>query len=225
MASEGVVDSMLAALNKCRPGMSKHDFAEILRREEVSRGLAFDYCLLASGASHNRAPSDVKLKVGDVMSVDSGGNYQGYIGDLARMAIIGEPDSELEDLLAFVEEVQQVARRPVRPGTRGGEIYAVAEPILKKSPQSPHTHFMAHGMGLISHEAPRLSSNNPVPYPGYDENLPLEAGMVISIETTMSHPTRGYIKLEDTVVVTPNGSRGLGDGGRGWNRVALYQDR
>ena len=73
-------------------------------------------------------------------------------------------------------------------------------------------------MGLISHEAPRLTGRGPVPYPAYDADLPLETGMVISIETTILHPRRGYIKLEDTVAVTETGSEGFGDGGRGWNR-------
>jgi Xaa-Pro aminopeptidase len=73
-------------------------------------------------------------------------------------------------------------------------------------------------MGIISHEAPRLTGTGFVPYPGYDEDRPLEAGMVLSIETTMLHPTRGYIKLEDTVAVTGTGWTGFGDGGRGWNR-------
>jgi Xaa-Pro aminopeptidase len=58
-----------------------------------------------------------------------------------------------------------------------------------------------------------------VPYPAYDETRPLEADMVISIETTMAHPKRGFVKLEDTVVVTQNGCVGLGDVGRGWNRA------
>ena len=78
-----------------------------------------------------------------------------------------------------------------------------------------------HQSGLItgkSHEAPRLTGTGFVPYPGYDEDRPLRAGMVISIETTMLHPTRGYIKLEDTVAVTETGWTGFGDGGRGWNR-------
>jgi hypothetical protein len=39
---------------------------------------------------------------GDILSLDSGGNYKGYIGDLCRMAIQGEPDGELEDLLGEV---------------------------------------------------------------------------------------------------------------------------
>ncbi len=79
---------------------------------------------------------------------------------------------------------------------------------------------MAHGMGIISHEAPRLTGKGAVPYPGYDEDRPLQAGMVLSIETTMLHPKRGFVKLEDTVAVTEEGCVGFGDAGRGWNRGA-----
>lgn len=220
-ASERVVESMLASLRLCRPGMTKRDFVEILRREEVSRGLAFDYCLVTAGASHNRSPSDVRFKSGDVMSVDSGGSYHGYIGDLARMGIIGEPDAELIELLDSIETVQQDSRRVVRPGATGADIYAAAGLAMKQMPFRASSHFMAHGMGLVSHEAPRLSSRNPVPYPGEDEFRPLEPGMVISIETTMAHPSRGYIKLEDTILVTGDGHESLGDGGRGWNRAGI----
>jgi Xaa-Pro aminopeptidase len=42
--------------------------------------------------------------------------------------------------------------------------------------------------------------------------------MVLSVETTMHHPRRGFIKLEDTVAVTAAGCEMFGDGGRGWNR-------
>jgi Xaa-Pro aminopeptidase len=53
-----------------------------------------------------------------------------------------------------------------------------------------------------------------------DAERPLESGMVISIETTMLHPKRGFIKLEDTVVVTETGCDGFGDSGRNWNRAS-----
>jgi Xaa-Pro aminopeptidase len=42
--------------------------------------------------------------------------------------------------------------------------------------------------------------------------------MVVSVETTLAHPRRGFIKLEDTVVVTDSGFEIFGEGGRGWNR-------
>jgi Xaa-Pro aminopeptidase len=72
-------------------------------------------------------------------------------------------------------------------------------------------------MGLVSHEAPRLTASGPVPYDAPDAGLPLQQGMVISVETTMKHPRRGFIKLEDTIAVTGNGHEMFGGAGRGWN--------
>ena len=217
-ASEKVIDSMMAVIAAHGPGSTKAEIAEALRREEVNRGLTFEYCLIAAGTSHNRAPSEQRWEKGDVLSVDSGGNYHGYIGDLARMAILGEPDAELEDLLGEIETIQRAAFKPIKAGVMGGEIYAAGEALVAKSKQHNNLEFLAHGMGLVSHEAPRLTASGPVPYDDYDAHRPLEAGMVISVETTMQHPKRGFIKLEDTVVVTDKGFDIYGEGGRGWNR-------
>ena len=93
LASDLVIDSMLAVFASHGVGSTKAEMAEALRREETARGLTFDYCLIAAGSSLNRAPSEQRWEKGDVLSVDSGGNYQGYIGDLARMGVAGEPDS------------------------------------------------------------------------------------------------------------------------------------
>jgi len=97
---------MLAVFDGCAPGQTKNELVDRLRREEVGRGLTFEYCLITAGTSLNRAPSNQRLEAGDVLSLDSGGNYKGYIGDLCRMAILGEPDAELFDLLGAIEEIQ-----------------------------------------------------------------------------------------------------------------------
>jgi Xaa-Pro aminopeptidase len=218
IASECVIESMLAVIANHGPGATKRELTEALRREETNRGLTFDYCLITAGSSLNRAPSEQKWGKGDVLSLDSGGNYHGYIGDLCRMAIHGEPDAELEDLLAEIESIQRASMKPIKPGARGSVVYAAAEPLVHKSKHHNHMHFLAHGMGLVSHEAPRLTATGPVPYDAYDADRPLERGMVVSVETTLQHPQRGFIKLEDTVVVTDSGFEIYGEGGRGWNR-------
>jgi Xaa-Pro aminopeptidase len=218
IASEGVIDSMLTVIANHGPGATKRELTEALRREETSRGLTFDYCLITAGSSLNRAPSEQKWQKGDILSLDSGGNYRGYIGDLCRMAIQGEPDSEFADLLAEIEAIQRAAMKPIKHGAEGNVIYAAAQPLVQKSKHHNHMHFLAHGMGLVSHEAPRLTATGPVPYDAYDASRPLEKGMVISVETTLQHPQRGFIKLEDTVAVTGNGFDIYGEGGRGWNR-------
>jgi Xaa-Pro aminopeptidase len=218
IATNSVMDSMLAVIANHGPGTTKNQLVDALRREEVSRGLIFEYCLITAGTSFNRAPSDQRWEQGDILSLDSGGNYHGYIGDVCRMAVLGYPDAELEDLLAEIESVQRAAMKVMRPGVLGGEIYTAAEALVKKSKHAGHMHFLAHGMGLVSHEAPRLTTTGPVPYSAEDADRPLESGMVVSVETTLHHPRRGFIKLEDTVVVTPSGYEVYGDYGRGWNR-------
>ena len=217
-SSEKVIDAMLATIAQHGPGSTKAEITETLRREEVNRGLTFEYCLIAAGNSHNRAPSPQRWEKGDVLSVDSGANYHGYIGDLARMAVLGEPDSELEDLLGEIETIQRAAFKPIKAGAMGGEIYAAGEALVAKSKQHNNMEFLAHGMGLVSHEAPHLTNDGPVPYTDEDARRPLESGTVISVETTLKHPSRGFIKLEDTVVATANGHEVYAEGGRGWNR-------
>jgi Xaa-Pro aminopeptidase len=209
---------MLAVIGAHGPGSSKRQLFEALRREEVNRGMTFEYCLLTAGTSLNRAPSEQRWEKGDIISLDSGGNYHGYIGDLCRMAIQGEPDAELEDLLAEIETIQRKAMAPIKAGAMGSVIYEAATPLVRQSKNHNHLHFLAHGMGLVSHEAPRLAPRGSMAYDPYDADHPLEAGMVISVETTLHHPRRGFIKLEDTVAVTEAGFDIYGEGARGWNR-------
>jgi Xaa-Pro aminopeptidase len=218
-ASEAVIEAMQATIAKTAPGHTKDEVVETLRREETLRGLTFEYCLITCGTSFNRAPSDQKWGKGEIMSLDSGGNYHGYIGDVCRMAIQGEPDAELEDLLAEIETIQRAGMKAMKPGALGGGIYAAAERLVQKSKHHNNMEFLAHGMGMVSHEAPRLTDSGPVPYPADDAGRPLEAGMVVSVETTLKHPSRGFIKLEDTAVVTPTGHEIYGEGARGWNRA------
>ena len=220
-ASELVVSAMLAAFSSHSPGAPKSELIRSLRREEIQRGLNFDYCLSTTGSDVNRAPSDRPWLAGEIASLDSGGNLGGYIGDLCRMGILGRPDAELEDLLAEIDAIQLAARKPIRAGAIGGSIFEEAERQLAISPNRADIDFMAHGMGLVSHEAPRLTGKGGVPYPGDDAAKPLEAGMVISIETTLVHPTRGFVKLEDTVAVTDSGWEAYGDTGRGWNTAGI----
>ncbi|WP_245572750.1 M24 family metallopeptidase [Lichenihabitans psoromatis] len=218
-ASTKVVEAMLAVIGQHGKGATKANIAEALRYEETVRGVTFDYCLITMGQSFNRAPSGQAWREGEVLSLDSGGNIGGYIGDLCRMAILGEPDAELEDLLAEINAIQMAARGPVLAGARGGDVFAAPEAMLARSPHRERLDFVAHGMGIVSHEAPWLTGRSAVPYEAYHANRPLEAGMVLSIETTLLHPRRGFIKLEDTVAVTETGWTAFGDAGRGWNSV------
>ncbi len=217
-ASERITDAMQATIAGSGEGDTKTRIIDRLRREEGARGLNFEYCLLTLGSSHNRAASDQAWAQGEVLSIDSGGNLNGYIGDICRMGILGEPDGELEDLLGEIDTVQHAAFSKVKAGALGQEVVDSAQATLRDQPNANSTDFFVHGMGLISHEAPFLMTNHPVAYEGVDAERPLQVGMVLSVETTMLHSSRGFIKLEDTVTVTETGYEMFGTEGRGWNR-------
>jgi len=217
-ASEKITASMQATIAASGLGSTKHEIIERLRQEETKRGLQFDYCLLTLGSSHNRAGSDQSWAKGEVMSIDSGGNLQGYIGDICRMGVLGEPDAQLVDLLGEIEEIQQAAFVEIEAGATGAQVIAAGQAALARQPNRQYTDFFGHGMGLVSHEAPFLLTNHPVAYEGRDADKPLKTGMVLSIETHMQHPERGFIKLEDTLTVTDTGYEMFGTEGRGWNQ-------
>lgn len=217
-ASDRIEQSMLETFAFVRPGQTKSQVAETLRQREVAHGLIFEYCLITAGRSLNRAPSAEVIRDGDILSLDSGGNLGGYIGDICRMGVLGEPSAELVDALAEIEAFQQAARTPIAAGRPGAEIFAAVADLVS-APREGSLSFVAHGMGLVSHEAPRLMADGPIPYPAPHRDRPLAAGMVLSIETTWQHPRLGFLKLEDTVAVTETGWEAFGDGHRGWNRA------
>jgi Xaa-Pro aminopeptidase len=219
-ASDAIVDAMVATVRRARPGVTTRELAQRLADEESARGLHFDYCLAAVAPSTNRTPSSSVWDTGLALSLDSGGSTRGYIGDLARMAIIGDPTTLQVELLREVDAVQQAARRLIRAGVLGSEIVSSGENARNECAHGRMMEFVAHGMGLVSHEAPRLMSSGPDASAASHADLPLEAGMVLSIETTLIHPAVGFIKLEDTVAVTTSGWTALGDRARDWQVVA-----
>ncbi|MCA4132533.1 Xaa-Pro peptidase family protein [Arthrobacter sp. M4] len=219
-ASVAIVESMDAVFGQVKPGMTKKDISEMFRREQTNRGLYYEYALTTIGGGNmNRSPSSAVWESGTTLSLDSGGMLDGYIGDLSRMGIDTEPTPRMVDLLNQVEEVQQAARTVIRDGARGGDIYDIAEKTIAGLPDGQNIRFVGHGMGLITHEAPRLTSTGPVPYPGTHRELPLESGMVLSIESWFEDYEAGFIKMEDTIIVTDTGWEAPGDECRGWNRT------
>lgn len=217
--ASAVVDAMLATIAAARPGETTARIAERLRVEQTRRGLTFGYCLVTAGASANRAPSDRTLPAGGVLSLDSGAHMDGYVADLTRMGLDGPASARHERLLAQVAAVQQSARAVVRAGTRGGDLFDAAAEAVAACRDGAAMSFLAHGTGLLSHEAPRLTDTGSPPYPATHREQPLRAGMVLSIETHLIDDEVGFVKLEDTVLVTADGCEPCGDRGRGWNAV------
>jgi Xaa-Pro aminopeptidase len=218
-AAGSIVDSMVATFQWVREGTTETEIVEHLRREETSRGLDYGFTLIATGPTFGRGASSRKIRKGEIISLDTGGQWRGYLADMARMGVLGEPTHLMQELLDEVASVQAAARTPIKAGVLGGAIYDAALKEVESCPHGKEMHFVAHGMGLIAHEAPRLTATGPIPYSDKHAKRPLEIGMVLSIETSVKNPEVGFVKLEDSVAVTDSGWEAFGDWGRGWNRA------
>jgi Xaa-Pro aminopeptidase len=219
-AAEAIVESMGAVFAAATPGINQQEIAELMHVEEARRGLTFEYCLVNTGRERNRAPNAaVTWNEGELCCLDSGGSFRGYVGDLARMGFMGDVPERALGLLAQIDTVQQAARTAIAAGRPGAGLFAAAEAARTDLPDSARIDFVAHGMGLISHEAPRLTATGPVPYAADHADRSLEAGMVLSVETDLRDPEIGFVKLEDTIIVTEDGYEAVGDRLRGWNQA------
>jgi Xaa-Pro aminopeptidase len=216
-----IVDSMLATFQSAKPGITEAQLVEHLRLEQSHRGLTFDYALVASGLTFGRAPSNRPWNRGEALSLDTAGYCHGYLADMARMAVMGQPTPLMQDLLQEIRFVQDQTRIAIVPGRPGRAVYEAGVRAKGQCKFGKSFGFVVHGMGLISHEAPRLQYNEEFGYAAAHGEYPLKAGMVLSIETGIKHPEAGFIKLEDTVVVTEIGWEAYGDWGRDWNEVTL----
>ncbi len=214
-----ITDSMIAAFKQGKPRMTEEELINRVRIEQTNRGLVFYHGLITTGTTLSRAPSKRSWNAGEVLSIDTAGFNHGYLGDMARMAVLGAPTRLMTDLLDEIEHVQQAARKPIAAGRPGGEIFEAGLAAVAECKHRDKMTFQAHGMGLVAHEMPHLTENADHPYPGTHVQRPLEAGMVLSIETSVKHAEVGFVKIEDTVAVTDSGWEGYGDWGRGWNEV------
>ena len=207
-----VAEAIQAAFAAGKPGITTAEIARCVEREIVRRDMAFLYALVCAGPGTLRAPSSAPWERGRILHIDAGGEVGDYLADICRMGCLGEPSNLAVDLHSACIEVQGRVRQKVRPSVPCRELLMEGERAVREHRFAPYGKFVAHGIGMVSHEQPHISAANA---------RPLEAGMVLSIETDFIHPEVGHVKIEDAVAVTENGCDGLGDLGRDWHIVPV----
>lgn len=194
-----------AVLRWLRAGQTELEVATELAAQIGAEGgtLAFD-SIVQSGpnsAQPHLRPTGRRLAPGDLVLLDFGAAWQGYGGDLTRMAVIGKPDRRQADLHQLVLDAHDAAIARVRPGVTTGEVDAAAREVIERAGEGAHfIHRVGHGLGLETHEGPSLD-------PG--SRTVLDEGMVFTIEPGVYLPGWGGIRIEDAVVVESAGARRL----------------
>jgi Xaa-Pro aminopeptidase len=168
--------------------------------------------IVASGplSAHPHArPTDRRPVAGDLVLLDFGGVLDGYCVDLTRMAVVGPPGPAAVALYEGVAAAHQAALQAVRPGVVAWTIDRAARQVLEdRGLGTAFVHGTGHGLGLEIHEAPRIARAES------DGTDTIEAGMVFTIEPGAYREHVGGVRLEDDVLVTPDGSEVLTDAPR-----------
>jgi Xaa-Pro aminopeptidase len=201
-----------AAITAAQAGVTERAVAGVLEaamRDAGYERLAFD-TIVGSGPNsalpHYRA-GDRILSRGDLVVLDFGGVLDGYCCDLTRTVSVGPPSAEARRVHEAVREAQQAAIAAVRPGVTATAVDAAARNVLEHHGLGEvFGHGTGHGLGLDVHEEPRITRPRPdVP------DVPLEQGMVFTIEPGAYLPGWGGVRIEDDVLVTDNGCEVLTD--------------
>jgi Xaa-Pro aminopeptidase len=165
---------------------------------------AFDTIVAAgpNSAKPHHQPTERPISVGDPVVVDFGATFEGYRSDMTRTFCIGgEPTGELARVFAVVADSQRRGVAAVAPGVGARDVDQVCRDVIAEAGWSERfEHGTGHGVGLDIHEAPTVSPLG---------TAILAPGVVVTVEPGVYLPGIGGVRIEDTLVVTEDGSRPL----------------
>ena len=137
-------------------------------------------------------PSKVKLRDGDIISIDIGACYKGYHGDSAWTYEVGKVSDEVHGLLINTEKALFAGLSEVKPGNRIGDISFAIESVAKSNGFGVVKELVGHGVGTSIHEDPD------VPNFGEKGTGPrIKKGMVLAIEPMLNLGSPDIVMLDD----------------------------
>jgi Xaa-Pro dipeptidase len=156
-----------------------------------------------NSANPHASPSERRLQAGDLLVVDWGATYDGYISDLTRTFAVGEVDEEYKKIHQIVQDANAAGRAAGKPGAPCAAVDKAARDVIEQAGYGVYfTHRTGHGIGMEGHEEPYMRGDN---------MQLLEPGMAFTVEPGIYLPGRNGVRIEDNVVITETGADVLSD--------------
>lgn len=198
-------DGFHFACRTLRPGLTEAELAWQMERYLRDRGAdqrAFRFVVGfgANSCSSHHEPTARRLKVGDVVLLDYGVKYRGYVSDITRTVFFGKPDKKLADIYQRVYGTQLKALKLLRRGVTAWEMHHNVEQMMKDEHNWVISHALGHGIGLEVHELPHFGWKK-----GLATNIALRPNMTFTIEPGIYVPGKGGVRIEDDILMTARG--------------------
>ena len=206
-ACEIACEAFEAILGEIRIGMTEREVQVALDRMlslKGSEGPAFPTiaCAGPNGSLPHATPSDRPIREGELLTLDFGAVHQGYRSDMTRTVAIGEVSAELREMYDTALLAQTEALAAIRAGARCDRVDAAAREVIDRKYPGAFGHSLGHGVGLMVHESPGLSSR---------ETRELAAGHVVTVEPGIYIRGVGGCRIEDMGAVTEDGFENMID--------------
>lgn len=201
--------ALLATLPFIHPGVTEKEIAAELTMQLLRAGSEpeFPFSPIVSGgpnsANPHATPTDRPLQAGDLLVIDWGAIYAGYVSDLTRTFAIGPVEDEFAQIARIVAQANTAGRQVAGPEVAAEEVDQAARGVIEQAGYGAYfTHRTGHGLGMEGHEPPYIRAGN---------TLPLQVGMTFTVEPGIYLPGRGGVRIEDNVVITAGGAQCLSD--------------
>ena len=191
-----------AVANQCAPGVSTADLddyaCELMQSMGATsaflgyRGYPAHICTSVNCEVVHGIPSTRHLALGDIVSIDVGTRYRGWIGDNARTIMIGVQDPNIIRLVKTTELALQAAISMAVAGGRLSDISHAVEQVAQQERLHIVKEFVGHGVGRTMHEEPQIPNFGP---PGRGPRL--REGMTLAIEPMINAGTDQVEVMED----------------------------
>lgn len=202
-------DALLDTLPMVKAGVTEQTVAAELTAQLLRHGSEpqMPFFPIVSGgpnsANPHASPSLRPLQTGDLLVIDWGASYRGYISDLTRTFAIGPVEDEFRHIHAVTLQANAAGRVAGRPGAAAGSVDHAARQVIDAAGYGPYFfHRVGHGIGMEGHEPPYMFGEN---------KLVLAPGMTYTVEPGIYLPERGGVRIEDNILVTADGCETLSD--------------
>lgn len=191
-ATRIVQETLAACVAACRPGVTTDEIDRIAAASIRSRGgraafpgyRGYPRTICSSvneEVVHGIPHPKRKLRPGDIVGIDLGVIVDGYYGDAARTAIVGDVPEEVRDLVRTTWRALAAGVSAVRVGGRVGDIGAAVEAVAKEKGYGVVREYVGHGIGTALHEEPQVPNYGPA---GKGERI--REGMTLAIEPMLN---------------------------------------
>lgn len=191
-------------LGYIKVGMSEIQVAnelDFFMRSQGASGVSFE-TIVASGyrsAMPHGVASDKIIEDGDIVTMDYGCYYNGYVSDITRTIAVGEPSAKMKEIYDVVFQANQLVTEQARAGISGEEMDAIARDfIISQGFGDDFGHSLGHSIGLDIHEGPNASMHN---------KQTLRPNTVITNEPGIYLEGLGGVRIEDDLILFEDGCK------------------